>query len=584
MSRLGSYKNTAFNESQKFLVLDPSTSTASLVLASELVAYITPQIGSVKAESTRLSAENTDYKIGEIIQTSGSTVVGSLASVYLVVAGGAGDFPMLNGNDLLVLIGDDALRAQLISQVAGQGASLVSMEDGPTVEVAVNNRVIRVTSRTEMKAYDVPAGYQISLEEGGRSGIFVFKSENLSSFVSADTQEGIYVAPASDLTGASGAWVRLYSTKVNALWFGFKAEGFGGFDNLSVGNAILTYIKAKPYDFSDLYIPRANSRYYFSGPWLIDAPLNIVGEGKTNGAELEFPADSNGLEVTSNQRIFGIRLRGNGGTIGDGLYIRARTKFDECQVDDFGRDGVNIVASIAGDGTNANLFSSYQCRAAGCGRHGIFVDGADSNAGVVTLFDATANGGWGILDDSFLGNTWVACHSSNNALGGYKQAGDSSHSVFVGCYTEQGQGDNDIAGANAAVIGGLMGEFVSDPAIRLDSRKLDLGNLKFDGKNGSIAELKEIGSGLNPSDGTETTGASGDLMIYGLKSSGRGISFVTGNPRVEQMYINSSGAVLMYDALVVAGDVVRLSGIGTTDPGIAGNLWNDAGTIKISSG
>jgi hypothetical protein len=94
MSRLGSYKNTAFNESQKFLVLDPSTSSASLVLASELVAYITPQIGSVKAESTRLSAENTDYKVGEIIQTSGSTVVGSLASVYLVVAGGAGDFPM----------------------------------------------------------------------------------------------------------------------------------------------------------------------------------------------------------------------------------------------------------------------------------------------------------------------------------------------------------------------------------------------------------------------------------------------------------------------------------------------------------
>jgi parallel beta-helix repeat protein len=189
MSRLGSYKNTTFNESQKFLVLDPSTSSASLVLASELVAYITPKIGSVKAESTRLSAENTDYKVGEIIQTSGATVVGSLASVYLVVAGGSGNFPMLNGNDLLVLIGDDALRAQLISEVAGQGASLVSMEGGPTVEVAVNNRVIRVTSRTEMKGYDVPAGYQFSLEEGGRSGLFVVKV----GAAPADPQEGVYV-------------------------------------------------------------------------------------------------------------------------------------------------------------------------------------------------------------------------------------------------------------------------------------------------------------------------------------------------------------------------------------------------------
>jgi hypothetical protein len=198
MSRLGSYKNTTFNESQKFLVLDPSTSSASLVLASELVAYITPSLNSVKAESTRLSAENTDYKVGELVQTSGATAIGDgLASVYLVVAGGDGDFPMLNGNDLLVLIGDDALRAQLISEVAGQGASLVSMQGGPTVEAAVTaaeaailNRVIRVSSRTEMKTYDVPAGYKFSLSEGGRSGMFVVVD---GSIPTVDPEEGIYV-------------------------------------------------------------------------------------------------------------------------------------------------------------------------------------------------------------------------------------------------------------------------------------------------------------------------------------------------------------------------------------------------------
>jgi hypothetical protein len=252
MSRLGSYKNTAFNESQKFLVLDPSTSSASLVLASELVAYITPQIGSVKAESTRLSAENTDYKVGEIIQTSGSTVVGSLASVYLVVAGGAGDFPMLNGNDLLVLIGDDALRAQLISQVAGQGASLVSMEGGPTVQAAVTvaetailNRVIRVLSRTEMKAYDVPAGYQFSLEEGGRNGKFVFDNSNLSAKVTIDTQEGVYVAPNSDPTGANGAFVRIQSG-IQGKWFGLLTDGTGATTNNTILEAIKNYAISFP--------------------------------------------------------------------------------------------------------------------------------------------------------------------------------------------------------------------------------------------------------------------------------------------------------------------------------------------------
>jgi hypothetical protein len=164
MSRLGSYKNTAFSESQKFLVLDPSTSSASLVLASELVAYITPKIGSVLAETTRLSAENTDYKVGEMIQTSGATSIGDgLASVFLVVAGGDGDFPMVNGNDLLVIVGDDALRAQLISQTAGQGASLVSMENGPTVEAAINaveisinDKVTRVNSLYDLISIATP--------------------------------------------------------------------------------------------------------------------------------------------------------------------------------------------------------------------------------------------------------------------------------------------------------------------------------------------------------------------------------------------------------------------------------------------
>jgi hypothetical protein len=232
MSRLGSYKNTAFNESQKFLVLDPSTSSASLVLASELVAYITPQIGSVKAESTRLSAENTDYKVGEIIQTSGATVVGSLASVYLVVAGGAGDFPMLNGNDLLVLIGDDALRSQLISQTAGQGASLVSMENGPTVEVAITaaetailNRVIRVSSIAEIEALTGTPEYQVSLS-GSRAGLFEFDPSDLSAQVTADAQQGLYIAPSSDATGASGAWARQLSS--SGVIAGVLVDWFGG--------------------------------------------------------------------------------------------------------------------------------------------------------------------------------------------------------------------------------------------------------------------------------------------------------------------------------------------------------------------
>jgi len=40
---------------------------------------------------------------------------------------------------------------------------------------------------------------------------------NLSARVSADTAEGVYVAPSSD---ASGAWVRKFNGKVDGRWFG----------------------------------------------------------------------------------------------------------------------------------------------------------------------------------------------------------------------------------------------------------------------------------------------------------------------------------------------------------------------------
>jgi len=85
---------------------------------------------------------------------------------------------------------------ELNSTTAGEGASLVTLENGESVQTdsenkdtEIQNRVIRVSSRTEMKAYDVPAGYQFSLEEGGRSGIFVVKTGTPPS----DPQEGIYI-------------------------------------------------------------------------------------------------------------------------------------------------------------------------------------------------------------------------------------------------------------------------------------------------------------------------------------------------------------------------------------------------------
>ena len=49
-------------------------------------------------------------------------------------------------------------------------------------------------------------------------GVFVFDGSNLSAKVAADPYQGIHIAPASDATGASGAWVRKYDGPVCASW------------------------------------------------------------------------------------------------------------------------------------------------------------------------------------------------------------------------------------------------------------------------------------------------------------------------------------------------------------------------------
>lgn len=68
----------------------------------------------------------------------------------------------------------------------------------------------KVATRTALAATGGPAsGMTRFLTEPGREGTFVFSTANLATQVTADPQQGIYVAPASDTTGASGAWVRV---------------------------------------------------------------------------------------------------------------------------------------------------------------------------------------------------------------------------------------------------------------------------------------------------------------------------------------------------------------------------------------
>jgi len=115
-----------------------------------------------------------------------------------------------------------------------------------------------------MKAYDVPAGYQFSLEEGGRSGLFVVKTGTPPS----DPQEGIYIVLAN-----GNYAMRRYdgispAGKVFAEWFGASP---GNADNSTELQAALDYSATTVSYFSDLA---------FASTLTIDRAMKFVGPGE----------------------------------------------------------------------------------------------------------------------------------------------------------------------------------------------------------------------------------------------------------------------------------------------------------------
>lgn len=73
--------------------------------------------------------------------------------------------------------------------------------------------VLHAATLTDLRGMKGPDQQAVYLEgrsrrEDGGQGMFRWDDSDLSTKVAADTQSGVYVAPDSDATGASGAWVR----------------------------------------------------------------------------------------------------------------------------------------------------------------------------------------------------------------------------------------------------------------------------------------------------------------------------------------------------------------------------------------
>jgi hypothetical protein len=283
------------------------------------------------------------------------------------------------------------------------------------------------------------------LTERGREGLFLFDGSNLSAAVSSDPRQGIYVAPASDQTGASGAWVRRYSGAVNVRWFG--AAGNDITDDGPSFAAALNYLKSIAYGgfgYSSaspaLFVPFGT---YFLGSTTLDLFHTLIIEGESVGEAgggatvLRWAANTTGIRVqryntSGASAVDGVTHQGGDASVisrlsllgaytgSEGehhaIHLRARATIRDLSIRNFQGDGIRIVASTGGSPEgNANNCEISRVLVENC-RNGLYAEGADTNAGMVNSLSAIGCRQWGVWDRSFLGNTYSACHTAANGV------------------------------------------------------------------------------------------------------------------------------------------------------------------------
>jgi hypothetical protein len=149
----------------------------------------------------------------------------------------------------------------------------------------------------------------------------------------------------------------------------------------------------------------------------------------------------NGASVGSRSIIEGFHILGSDTAAGtnDGVRLQATSaKCLDCVIEGFGGYGLNILSAptVADPTINANLCRVDSVRCASNKTGGFHAKGIDSNAGLITMLDVSDNAGWGVFEESFLGNAYFGLHTALNAAGDIRIGANSGRQVMHGVYCE----------------------------------------------------------------------------------------------------------------------------------------------------
>ncbi|MBS7540673.1 right-handed parallel beta-helix repeat-containing protein [Ancylobacter lacus] len=122
-------------------------------------------------------------------------------------------------------------------------------------------------------------GMAVYFSAPGREGAFVFSQVNLSAEVTSDPNQGVYIAPNADTSGASGAWVRAdIANGVRPEWYGAKGNGTSD-DTTAFTNAIGFAVAQTPV--MSVLLSTGAIYYIPTGLWINSDGVRLEGNGAT---------------------------------------------------------------------------------------------------------------------------------------------------------------------------------------------------------------------------------------------------------------------------------------------------------------
>lgn len=241
-------------------------------------------------------------------------------------------------------------------------------------ETARGNLVVPTyaVSRNAMAALDGTKDPVVYLTEGMRQGWFQSNDNDLSAEVAIDTLQGIYVAYASDPSGADGAFVRVTQGPYNIWWFGALPGG-------NPVAALQCAVNLLPLSGGAVFVPAGV--YRTNGTVTIaKTRVRIFGEGKgsflwqANGATTDLFVVGDNTNFYEDITFDNLSLEGNypTNTAGRGIVMEGtqNTSIHDCFISDWPAN------AIYADGTPSVVCAFLDVRGnyiSGCGGSDIFM-------------------------------------------------------------------------------------------------------------------------------------------------------------------------------------------------------------------